>query len=315
MKTLLDRLSEIPGISEFSSKDEQDFYKFLNNSKDITTYAFENNWPYILQATRNGHYKYNFSNSIVYFTLRFKPQSKSNFVVIVNFLGLYRKEAVLELCKYLKQRKINVMLKNIDQKKLSFWKKHGFTESIKPWSKYSFRDDNSFPLHIISSETIRTRRFNKDYKRLFRKFDDVDIKTEPYNSSNDSLVKTLLSKNATFLFNKGVDQKEEIIGAHLFFFDDFIIEKIRLQHLKNGKLIGVSYLTVVNKVIFYNALFCSKEKDLMKYLLYCGMRYATTTFSKVKFFSLQGSENKGQDFFKKRYNPSLSIEKTHVILK
>lgn len=302
-------------MSEFTSKDEKEFYKFLKNSPDVNIYAFENNWPYILQSTRNGQYKFYFKNSIVYFTLRYIYNSKKNFVVIVNFLGKNRKEAVLELCKIFKENKINVLIKNIDKKEIFFWKKKGFIEPKKPWSKYSFRDDNTFPLHIISNETVKTRNFNREYKRLFRKFDKENIKTEPYDTKYNNIAKNLLKKNATFLFNKGVEKKEEFIGAHLFFFNDEIKEKIRLQHIKDNKLIGISYLTKVNDVVFYNALLCKKKSDIMKYLVYAGMQYIVNKFPKVKYFSVQGSENKGQDFFKLRYHPSFSIEKTHIIPK
>ena len=52
----------------------------------------------------------------------------------------------------------------------------------------------------------------------------------------------------------------------------------------------------------------------MKYLAYEGMMYVINNYQKIKFFSIQGSENKGQNFFKKRFNPIISIEKTHLIL-
>lgn len=303
------------GIIQFSNKEEQEFYTFLKSSPDINFYSFENNWPYILQSTRNGQYKFYFKNTIVYFTLRFKQKLANNFIVIVNFLGKERREAVLYLSKIFKENNIKVLIKNVDKTDIFFWKKHDFIESVEPWGKYSFRDDNTFPLHIISRETISNRKFNKDYRRLFKKFDKENIITEDYNFSFDNVTKSLLNKNATFLFNKGVDKKEEVIRAHLFFFDRFILKKIRVQHIKNCELIGVSYLTKVNDVVFYNALFCNKEEDLMKYLLYQGMNYVVHKFPEVKFFSIQGSENNGQDFFKRRYYPSFSIDKTHLVYK
>ncbi|MBS3080312.1 hypothetical protein J4221_02485 [Candidatus Pacearchaeota archaeon] len=299
-------------ISKFSSKDEEEFYKFLKKS-DINNKAFENNWPYILQATRNRHYKFYYRDSIVFFTLRFKKSNK-NFIVVVNFLGKERNEAVLELCNILKKNNINVLIKNIDKKEIYFWKKQGFIESIKPWSRYSFRDDNTFPQHILSRDIIKLRTFSRGYMRLFRKFEKENIITESYKTKNDFLTNELLHKNANFLYAKGVDKKEEVIGAHLFFFDNNVKNKIRLQHIRNKKLIGVSYLTLINDVAFGNALFCKKEKDIMKYLAYEGMMYVINNYQKIKFFSIQGSENKGQNFFKKRFNPIISIEKTHLIL-
>jgi hypothetical protein len=300
-------------ISTFLSNEESEFYKFLKNTPNLNILAFENNWPYILQATRNGKYKLSFKDSAVYFTLRYKQNIKDNFIVIVNSLGKQRKEAILYLCNLLDKNKIKFLIKNVDRSELSFWLKKGFKESVKPWSRYSFRDDNSFPLYIISSDTIKQRKFNRDYKRLFRRFDKQGITSQNYSSFNDNLARKILTQNANFLFKKGVDKKEEVIGAHLFFFDENINERIRIQHLKGNELIGVSYLTKVNQVVFYNALFCDKKEDLMKYLLYCGMKYAADNFPQVKYFSIQGSENQGQDFFKKRYYPSMSIEKTHII--
>jgi len=315
MKTQLENLFEIVKISEFTYKEEKEFYKFLKNSPDVNAYAFENNWPYILQATRNGQYKFYFKSSVVYFTLRYEKCSKKNFVVIVNFLGKNRKQAVLEFCKILKDNKIDVLIKNIDKKELPFWKKQGFIESKEPWSKYSFRDDNTFPLHIISSDIIETRNFNSDYRRLFKKFDKESIITGPYNPSYNSVAKNLLKESATFLFNKGVDEKEEVVRAHSFFFNQDNGNPVKLQHVKNNKLVGFSSMTLVKDVAFGNVLVCIKRKDLMKYLAYSCMKYIAENYSKVKYFSIQGSENKGQDFFKYRYNPTFSIEKIHIVPK
>jgi hypothetical protein len=308
-------LLTLKGVSVLSNKDEKEFYQLLEISEGVNLCAFENNWPYILQSTRNSHLKFSYKNSIVYFTLRYTEENSKKFVVIVNSLGKQRNEAILEFCKILGEKSINFLIKNIDKQDLPFWKNKGFIETTKSWSSFSFRDDNSFPLHIISSETIKNKSLNSDYRRIINHFDKENIKIELFDFSQEKAAKDLLNKNAQFLSNKNVESQEEVIRAHLTFFDKELSKQLRIQFIKNDKLIAFSSFTLVNNVSFGNVLICENKKDIMKYFAYQSMRFTIVSNPEITYFSIQGSENKGQNFFKERYKPSFSIEKTHITAK
>ena len=299
-------------ISGLDADDESQFYCSLKKTKNINKYGFENNFPYIFQATRYFPYKYLYKQSIVYFSLR---SFENKFIVVIaNALGLNRIKAITEFAKIANKLGIKIIVKNIDVSELKKWEKYGFCETTKPWSKYSFRDDNTFPQHIIGKETILNRSFNRSYRALFKKYIQKGARVEDFNKKNIDLAMNMLKMNANFLFQKGVESEKEVVDGHLFFFEDNIKNKLLIQHKIQDKFLGFSYLTVVNDIAFYNALFCLKESDLMKFLLYDGMRHTIKKYPNVQYVGIQGSENSGQDFFKVRYKPSLTLHKTHITL-
>ena len=291
---------------------EEEFYNFLYQTPNINLGAFENNWPYIIQSTRNNIYTKQGFSSIVYYTYRKKD------IVIVNSLGLNRKKLIVDFCKKLnKNHNIrNIILKNVDVNELKWWIKNGFELKTTPWSKYSKMDDNSFPQYNVSTETVEKMDFKNDIQRQIKSFiKKRKIFTEEYKNKYDFDSKNILLNFSKYCENKGTDYAHEVYNAHTFFFDKSIKNKIRLQHIENNKLIGISFLTPVSDICFYNMVICKYERNLMKYLVYQSMNFVIKEYPNIKLFGMQGSENEGQDYLKRRLRPSEKIKKIHLIYK
>lgn len=220
------------------AEDEEDFYDCLSHNK-TTPLAFENNWPYIIQATRYRGYKYKKGNSIVYFY--FKNLNFTSPVVFVNYLGPESVDLCLKLTELFNSVKINVLIKNVDTKDLEQWKKSGFSETTSPWNSCSLRDDNSFPDYIYDCERIanaHTPRKANDGSispikrlsgRVLRKFiREREILIEPYipNLKGEIEIRRMLDKSARYLEAKGTDLYQNVIDAHIFVFDQKIKENI-----------------------------------------------------------------------------------------
>lgn len=292
---------------------EEEFYQKLSDTSDIQKSAFENNWPYILQATRNGLYTKENKTSVVYYTTR--HQGDSSCLVIVNALGQERKQLIIDFAQQAFSEGKKIIIKNINKTELNWWLKSGFRETTEDWSRYSFRDDNSFSQYNISYRTVKNLEFSNSLRRVIRRFNRKrKIITELYNFKYDEKSKELLGKFSKYSENKGNDFAIEIENGHRFFFDESIKNKIRLQHIENDELVGFSFLTPVNGIIFYNALICRTESNLMKYLLFQSLTLIIQNYPKTTLFGIQGSESEGQDNFKRKFKPSEIIEKTHLTI-
>ncbi|MFZ2193427.1 MAG: hypothetical protein WAV31_04255 [Candidatus Moraniibacteriota bacterium] len=290
---------------------ESEFYKLLKASPGINLGAFENNWTYIVQSTRDNLFIERSLDSIVYYTYK-----DNDSAIIVNSLGPKRKLVVLNLCKKLQKEIKCIIIKNVDLMELDWWIENGFSKKNTPWSKYSSMDDNSFAQYNIHKNTVETRDFKEDIKRQIRYFEkNRNITTVPYENIYNSEVMKMLIDFSKYSENKGNDYASEVVNAHKFFFDDSITTKIMLQHMENNKLIGVSFLTPVEDVCFYNMVICGHERNIMKYLVYKSMEFVISKYPTIRLFGMQGSENKGQDYLKKRLNPFESINKIHLIYK
>jgi len=293
-------------------KNEKEFYSFLHKTPEINLGAFENNWPYILQSTRNNLFIKRDFSSIAYYTYRNKD------IVIVNSLGAKRKELVMDLCNELiKNHGVeNIVLKNIDINELDWWIKNGFRQKTTSWSKYSIADDNTFPQYNVHAKTVKEVDFKDDIKRQIKSFvNKRKIITFEYENSYDIECKNILLDFSSYSENKGNDYAQEVYDAHKFFFNSNIKNKIKLQHIEHGKLIGVSYLTPVDNVCFYNMVICKYERNLMKYLVFQSMKFVLDEYPNIELFGMQGFENEGQDYLKKRLNPFEKIKKVHLIYK
>lgn len=207
-----------------------------------------------------------------------------------------------------------MILKNIEKDNLKWWLKNNFKETIDPWSQYSFRDDNSFPQYNLTAAVIKEFKFGRHLRHIVRSFNrQRKIATEFYDSKHNEAAQKLLKEFALYAEAKGTDSALEIERGHQFFFDFSIKKAVRLQHIQNGHLLGFSFLTPVGETIFYNLVICQNESNLMKYLMCQSFNFILQLYPQVETFGIQGSENAGQDYFKKRFKPSEIIEKTHLI--
>ncbi|MDP1723024.1 MAG: hypothetical protein Q8L37_07580 [Candidatus Gottesmanbacteria bacterium] len=293
-----------------SVSEENIFYELLDNTKDNIKYAFENNWPYILQATRNGYMTYGDTETKVYYTKRF-PNVERSPIVIVNALGRYPRECISKLALNNHKNNINTIVKNVPSNNLQWWLENNFTETTTPWSHYSIKDDNTFPQYIVLNETILLKGFKEDVKYQINRFQKRPISTIQYSENYNKEAMRLLDDFSIYSQNKGNDYANEVKNGHLFFFDNLIQKRIRFAHIENDRLIGFSFLTPVNNIIFYNAVICQYERNIMKYLVYQSLKLLAER-NIYKYFCMQGSENEGQDYLKKRLGASIVIQKTHL---
>jgi hypothetical protein len=308
-------LSSIDGITDIELTDEKFFYEFLLNSETLNTRAFENNFAYILQSCRPFFKKFYYKSTLVFFTFHKSLEEKTR-MVITNSVGPNRLEAASELAKIARKYGIMTLIKNVSISDGIFWKSQGFRVSDISWNHFSKYDDNTFPQYNFSRDTILNLKFNRDYRRLFNKYDTLKAQTDNYLASiHKDKAENFLNANSLFLADKKIDTPEEVIAAHKFFFDEEIQRKLILVHSMDNNIIGFSYLTIVQETGtgFYNAVFNEKNSNIMKYILFSGMRYTFLNFPNINQIGLQGSENKGQDFMKSRFNPTTVIEKFHYI--
>ena len=311
-------------ISKITAKDEALFYDFVR-SYSVDKCSFENNWSYIIQATRGKGYKYQLDRSVVYFYFREANDS----LVIVNCLGKNSLDMVTELALLVKEIGIITIVKNVLISELEKWENKGYKETIAPWSPYSFRDDNTFPEQVYSFTDIanchlkrkknepKSRSCRKDTSRLIRKFikERSIIALDYDRTKHKDIINKLLVNYANYLDNKGVDSSENVYAAHQFIFNEEIKNKTRIVHVEAEKIKGFSYLTLVDNVLFFNAIINENESNIMRFILWQALNFIKENFKNnccPQYLCLQGSEISGQDFWKRSFACIRSIHKTHV---
>lgn len=308
-------LNSTKSISSIEPKDEVSFYLLLDKSQGIEYKAFENNFAYILQSCRPFFKKYKYyKNTVVYFT--FRDIGGHSRLIITNSVGTKRKEAIIKLAKLAFEFDIYTLVKNVSETDRKYFEGNGFHISKNYWSKFSKYDDNTFPQYCIGRESIyNLSSINRDYRRLIKKIEsERKITTVRLKKTDEPDALKMLEDNALFLSEKGIDDVSEIIAAHKFFFVKDLRKKILLKHLEGNQVVAYSFLTPVekNKCAFYNAIFNIKESNLMKYIIYSGIKFVFDNYKEINEVSVQGSENAGQDFMKNRFNPSTAIIKYHL---
>lgn len=308
--------SSTSGISDITYSDEEDFYRYLKNTKEKNFGAFENNFAYILQSCRPFFKKFEAFDSACYFTFHTISDGETR-LVITNSVGKNHLKIKYELSQIALAYGIKTLIKNVGTEELDFWSEHGFKKSDIAWSKFSTYDDNTFPQYNYSSDIILGMKFNRDYRRIFRKYElEHNCVTEELElATKKESVEKLVNLNALFLAGKQIDVADEIIAAHKFFFETRIKRKLLLEHKVDDKTVGFSYLTVVPETnyAYYNAVFNENNSNIMKYILFAGMKHVFENIDGIIELGLQGSENEGQNFMKYRFNPSSTIQKFHMI--
>lgn len=300
-------------IENLRPTDEKHFYNLISASK-ISSFAFENNWAYILQATRNCPRKYSNHKSVIYLTT--KHWECKGPIVVVNMLGNNFLQCLTELQDICLKKKKSIIIKNVDEKLKPNLYNLGFRETKEAWSKYSFRDDNTYPQMVFRVEDIIKRKEWKHANRniINQYLRNPVIKTTFYNKGFAKVDRQLLKSYSRYGFEKGKDFEEEIYRAHIFFFDENIKNKIRLQHVRNGELVGVSFFTKIKDIAFWNALINIDESNIIRILFYESVRFLGKKYKKhLKYIMSQGSESEGQNRFKLSFRPIYIIPKTHMI--
>lgn len=303
--------------SPIGPDDEADFYEILDAS-DVDRSRFENHWPYIIQATRKSGFVYKMGQSRIYSYFR------DDELVVVNCFG---SDCAQVLKNYAHLNLIPVCIKNVSLTDLTFWESHGFKEKVSSWSNYSLRDDNSYPECIYDLRTLaqahipvkvgETRTCRASHANRLRKFiRDRAIIIQDYQPSiHCDAVVQLLNSNAEFLESKGMESMQNVIDAHQFVFDDDLQHKRRLVHIENNVVIGFNYLTVIQNVIFGNAIIHQNETDLMRYLVWQGFNHLYQSLDRTVdyFVTMQGCEHEGQYHWKQGFSPVREVTKTHVV--
>lgn len=312
-------------INRIVRADEVDFYNMIGLSTSHNE-DFENHWPYIIQATRNSGFVYKENETRVYFYIR----DVCNELVVVNFFGIEKFKVLSELKTLAFENNMSFCIKNIPIQQIAFWNNLGYCEKEIAWNAYSSKDDNTFPECIYDLQSIaeahlpvepgHIRGCRASHARKLRKFlRERDIQIKEYDPKlHKDVIYNLLVKNAEFLEQKGVDSKKNVIDAHMFIFNNNLLHKRRLLHIENGNILGFYYITIVNDMIFANALIHVISSDLMRFLVWQGLNYLYNQLDKNKkyYVDLQGSENSGQYNWKKGFSsPIKEMLKTHITCK
>lgn len=303
--------SQYKEISDIDSSDQDTFYSFIDKG-DTNIASFENNWSYIVQATRGLGMKIMKYDTIIYFWLRNESE-----LVIVNKLGSEYTKILSELNKVCATLKINITIKNIDTTEIENLKKIGFIIKDYPWSEYSFMDDNTFPqivadikgiVELKSSALRESHRLN--IKRFLRK---RNIEIQPYEQEMESVARQLLIDNSKYLEEKHVENKKEVYDAHVFFFEKDLKNVCRFVYKEQGDQIAFALFTVRKGVVYWNALMNKDESNLMLYLLWMGMKYIVEHIDRnATKLALQGCETEGQYKWKQGFYPLEVLEKIHM---
>jgi len=112
-----------------------------------------------------------------------------------------------------------------------------------------------------------------------------------------------------------VDFREEIVQAHHFVFDDDIRNKVVFAIFENDTLIGVTFLTRFEDNLFFNAIISENKSNLMRFLLWKSVACYCNSLEEHRwplYLALQGSENEGQNNWKRFFYPIRAIPRTHV---
>ncbi len=299
-------------IEKFANNDQDLFYKYVDNS-DVNITAFENNWSYILQATRGEGMKIEKNKSVIYFWLR-----KGKELVVVNRLGKNWESVIDILNKECKKLGIVVVVKNVDERDAETLKGIGFSVKDYPWSSYSFMDDNTFPQIVADVEGIiklKPKALRESHRLYIKRFIKTrNIKVVPYDDNSKKAARSLLIQNSKYLEGKNVESKKEVYDAHVFFFNNDLKDVCRLAFEESGKQIAFQLFTVRKGVIYWNALVNKDESNLMLYLLWSGIKYVVENSQEpIKNLSLQGCETEGQYKWKQGFYPLESIKKVHMV--
>ena len=307
-------------LSRLEVNDEPGFYSCLSRS-GVDLQAFENNFPYILQAARNNPHKYEKGGSVVYLgtkTGEGPDAAPHQPIVIPNAIGREHEGLVEEIARAAGRQGISTILKNVDRQKVDRWASRGFRETSVPWSRYSFRDDNSYPQYILDVHSFillkpdpRARQTYRSIRKIKR---EMPISIEPYSKRFVDDALRLLDEYASFSQEKGKDFAFEIDQAHRFMFEEEVESKIRLVHLLDGSLVGMTYFSRSDDTIYWNGCLNKNISNIMRLLLWQGASHVIEHHgSRARWLALQGSESKGQDRWKRSFGPARKIEKTHMI--
>jgi len=299
-------------LSQMDNSDEFFFYETLNQTPKLNI-GFENNWAYIMQSTRNGFWKYKNHNSVIYITTH--DVDNDGPIVIPNMLGLDYISVLKEIIEACDAFYVKIIIKNIDERTFYNLKTLGFSETNEMWSEYSFRDDNSFPQMIYNlDDEINMSHWSNGHKGIIHKHGkNPTFFTALYNDENYIKAIDLLAEYSNYSFEKGKDFKEEIFKGHLFFFDESISQKIRLQHKRGEDLIGIHYFIKHNNLLYWNALVNINESNIMRVMFWDSLVFLKKHYPELEFIVCQGSESYGQYLFKKNLKPDSNIVKIHMI--
>ncbi len=314
---ILSLSSLLPGdLCALDENSEEVFYEFVQLSA-IDHSAFSYNWPYVIQATRKQGFYYKNRQAIIYFYFRKHTNNVQQYkLIVVNHLGHNSEELVHEIADAAKKLAIATIVKNIDRDRILLWNDLGFTETVEPWSKYSFRDDNTFPEFVYDIKKFINLQVTRQTRSIINKFlREAQYTFLHYDQSFKESAVQLLEKTSEYLENKGVDFKEEVFLAHQFVFDDNIRNKTIFVVLEGTVLVGVTCLTQFKENLFVNAVFSESKSNLMRFFLWKSVVCYCESLEACQqpiYLALQGSENEGQNNWKRFFCPIRVIHRTHM---
>ncbi|MBI2632583.1 hypothetical protein HYW75_06260 [Candidatus Pacearchaeota archaeon] len=205
---------------------------------------------------------------------------------------------------------VPVILKNVGLEEVAGLKNYGFSEytSDEFWNEDCKYDDQTFPQRIFKIEDLLALKGHK-YASLRRKLRRcVDIETRLYSNEHDfKYVRQLLQKQDEHMAG------EVYASQRLFLSLPQTENTTSLVFLYNTRIVGFSLLDrISSKCAGLNGLiYDSSIRELSAHIVFESVSSAFT--SGYSYINLQGSEYPGLDFWKRMFNPEISIEKIHLI--
>ncbi len=313
----------IEHVSPITNEDHTLFDQFIGEN----TLDFSNSWLYTKQATAFGGNKYHYNKTLIAFTV-YRPHTLP--WAFVQYLGKNAmRQAFVLGQKLMKDFNTPIIFKNLTEKQYSELVSYG-CQDYRPgdgWNAFYRYDDDTFPETIVETDrlcSLQGRSYHSIRSRI-RQFYKNNIRVEQYTPSHYSDTLLILEKWLTMIkyrYEKYLENDPIILHsasihrnfieyitknqdshciAQLIYIDDVPISFAIGYKISNSTLGVYTTVTATDKI---KGLSEATTYELVKSALQ----------KKYKYVNLGGSEFKSLLNFKKKFNPSIAIQKRHAIL-
>ena len=299
-----------PYINKITPEDKKLLQKTVlrlrPNSKN-----YEDSWGYIIQATRNGGFKWydKKTNSLIFFG---KKSAADSTLVVPLFLCEidYLAKVVSQIQQTMKLTKI--VLKNVNSDEVLPLASYGFRKYKKNegWSKESRFDDQTYPQLVVDLKKVSEAK-GKLYHHLrkaLRKNPNADIR-KYLDSDKKAVLKIFAAKDGN---SKKATTGKYYSSHHMYVSAD--VDKFVITDNNTGNIIGFTATSAITptSTAFVALLFKPKVKIASVWGIYQTMMLQYKKgFTTINF---GGCETEGTyNFAQRTFRPVIELEKTHLI--
>jgi hypothetical protein len=297
------------GAIHISQYDEKLFRERTEIERTTNNYDFKDSWKYVIQASR--YFPYVIENQSNLLILGAKKDKSA--IVIPNYFVRSYNDLSEMVQGIIDKTNLSIILKNVSLEEVESLRKVGFDMYSEKefWDKSCKYDDQTFPQRIVNIEKLLDLKGGK-YKnlrrvlRLFKK-NNPNILVSRYIEKDHKKSISRLLKNRDLEIEAFSEAYQAILKMDLNGND-------HCQILKTNDVIGFSLSDKISKscVAFSTIIHDSSIPNLSSFIAYETAKIAQ--IQGYKYFNFQGSETKGLDQWKRKFNPQISLEKTHMIL-